>query len=179
MTFLWTECTRGCAPPRVCVRAGECLCDAGLSEKSRLVEFVFCSLYTSSQLRDMTDKSTPPLPPHLPLLVSSFLFLLLCVSSLSPLPFTLLGWGWLFYWKWPSSDVNFLTTSSPPLQQSPKPKGQFFFFLFFLHLSSAKPKCTLYTWGFKSKITFFFFFPINFAMRISWNQKYILLSSLL
>lgn len=67
----------------VYARGGE-----GLSEKSRLAEFVFCSSYTSSQLRDKTDKSTPPLfPPHLTLLVSSFLFILLYVSSLSPLPF--------------------------------------------------------------------------------------------
>lgn len=114
-----------------CAQIGECLCDEGLSEKSRLVEFVFCSPYTPSQLRDMTDKSTTPLPPHLPLHVSCFLWLLLCVSSLSALLFTL-GWGWgrLLYWKWPSSDVNFLTTSSPPLQQSHKPKGQFFFSTF-------------------------------------------------
>lgn len=110
---------------------GECLCDEGLSEKSRLVEFVFCSLYTSSQLRDKTDKPAPPLPPpHLPFLASSFLSLLFGVSSLSSLPFILLlpcSAGVDFsYWKWPSSDVNFLTTSSPLLQQSHKPKGHFF-----------------------------------------------------
>lgn len=86
---------KGSAPPRLCVQGGECLCGVGLSEKSWLVKFVFCSLYTSSQLRDKTDKSTPPLsPPHLPLLESPFIFLLCWVSSLSPsslpLPFTIL-----------------------------------------------------------------------------------------
>lgn len=56
---------RHCTSPWVCacVWGGECLCDEGLSEKSRLVELVFCSLYISSQLRDKTDKSTPPFPP--------------------------------------------------------------------------------------------------------------------
>lgn len=93
--FFEQSARKGSAPPRLCVQGGECLCGVGLSEKSWLVKFVFCSLYTSSQLRDKTDKSTPPLsPPHLPLLESPFIFLLCWVSSLSPsslpLPFTIL-----------------------------------------------------------------------------------------
>lgn len=131
VTFLWTGCSKGCTPPCVC------LCDEGLSEKSRLVGFVFCSLYTSSQLRDKTDKSTPfPPPPHLPLLVSSFSVLLFTISFF-PHPFNTLCWGWLSDGKWPSMEVNFLTTSIPPLQQSHKPKDTF----------SALSKCTFYTWG--------------------------------
>ena len=98
MTFLWAECTKGRAPPCGCVRArvGECLCDEGLSEKSRLVEFVFCSLYTRSQLRDKTDKSTPPLLLlTYPSLFPPPLCLLFILSSL-PLPFTELLLGLTF-----------------------------------------------------------------------------------
>lgn len=93
MTFLWTEGKKGMrTSPCVYVWGGECLCDEGLSEKSRLVEFVFCSLYISSQLRDKTDKSAPPFsslrrtypfscPPFLSSSLVSSLYALLPSSS--------------------------------------------------------------------------------------------------
>lgn len=58
----------------VCTGRWVYLCYEGLYEMSRVAEFVFCSLYISSQLSDKTDKSAPPSPPlHLLLLLSSFL----------------------------------------------------------------------------------------------------------
>lgn len=79
-----------CVGASVCM-GGECLCDKGLSEKSRLVEFVFCSLYTWSQLGDKIDKCAPPSSlSYLPLPLSSFLFLYLYILLFYSLSFTIL-----------------------------------------------------------------------------------------
>lgn len=82
-------------PPCLCVYGEvDCLRDEGLSDKSRLVGLVFCSLYISSQLRDKADKSASPFPtssssytPSCVLLSYLPLWCLLFMLSSLPLPF--------------------------------------------------------------------------------------------
>lgn len=119
----------------------------GLSEKSRLVEFVFCSLYTSSQLRDMTDKSASPPPRCVLLSFPPPLCLLFILPSFHP---TLLGLTFVlemtFQW------CELLHNIKPDAATKSQSQSRVLFFLF-LHLSSAKSKCTFSTWGFKFKIS--------------------------
>lgn len=92
--FLWMGATKAYHPP-VCVYGEvDCLRDEGLSDKSRLVGLVFCSLYISSQLRDKADKSASPFPtssssytPSCVLLSYLPLWCLLFMLSSLPLPF--------------------------------------------------------------------------------------------